>query len=85
MIAIHNYSDYGYYGKTGSYIPQNIPSVKTHPNTNDLPTLICEYDDTPGFRETIYRFSYPKKGYLGHQRGNLMAAVQDWNEWVNCQ
>lgn len=71
-------SDYGYYGKTGKYIPKNLNLELD--DEGDLPILKCEYDETVGFRETVYYLYSKNKRHLNtYYSSRLEDVIEEWN------
>ena len=75
-------SDYGFYGKTGQYDASSLPKIKPD-KKGDYPILECEYDDTPGFRETTYNLKSKDDKLFTYALGNIHRAIDCWNALVD--
>jgi len=80
-IRKHGASDYGLYGGTGSGIAteHGIP-LKLCPKCHTGRAVITyQYDDTPGFRETVYWLDCESCGYQTGATSWLAHLIGVWN------
>jgi len=71
-------SDYGFYGKTGEFSCERLPVQRCRCACG--PVLWCEYDDTPGLRETVYRLKCDKCHISTSPTCVIESAIAEWNE-----
>ena len=70
-------SDYGFYGETGSCKNHGLTDVKCKCGGNSI--LFCEYDDTPGFKETVYMFKCDTCENKTIETCIIDTAIKKWN------
>ena len=75
-------SDYGFYGKTGEYDARTLPGIKPDKDGN-YPVIHCEYDDTPGMRDTTYNIMSLDQSVFTYALGNIDRAIDCWNALVD--
>ena len=75
-------SDYGFYGRTGKYSCEDLP-VNQQCKCSGFPILHCEYDDTPGFRETVYQIKCSKCEIMTRDTCVIENVISDWNNKSN--
>lgn len=79
-ISTHGKSDYGYYGETGSFNDHNLP---VNDCCDTKPTLRTNYDDEPGFRETVYEVICTKCKRTTYVTSNIEKVIEIWNNGAN--
>ena len=81
IIKPHECSDYGFYGTTGTCYNHNLDVVNC--KCGDHPVLVCEHDDTVGFRETTYQLICPSCGEKTEESGLMdnekYGIIDTWN------
>jgi hypothetical protein len=76
-IAIHGTSDYGYYGKTGEFENPNLPISNCA--CGNKGTLVADYDDTPGMKETVYQIKCKKCKSHTSYTCLIKNVIHQWN------
>jgi len=77
LIKEHDSSDYGHYGKTGKIEDHGLPVVKC--KCGGKPILDCEYDDTPGYRETVYTIECDTCDNFAGVTCLIAQAIAEWD------
>ena len=72
-------SDYGYYGSTAEYPEHKLPIIETC-LCNSRGTLMTEYDDTPGYRETTYLLKCKKCDIEAGGGSEIQDTIKKWND-----
>jgi len=70
-------SDFGYYRKTGTFENPNLPINNC--KCGKRGTLTAEYDDTPGYRETVYLLECKKCGIKTSFTCIIENVIDEWN------
>ncbi len=70
--------DYGYYGKTGTFATDRLPTRKC--TCGFGPVIEAKYDDTPGFRETVYCIRCDNCDTGTIETSDIERIIEDWNE-----
>lgn len=70
-------SDWGFYGLDGEFSCERLPVPRCRCLCG--PVLHCEYDDTPGFRETVYRLRCDRCKVATADTSVLENVITEWN------
>jgi hypothetical protein len=76
-------SDRGFYGKTGFCDDHGLTNKKCA--CGKCGVLSCEYDDTPGFRETAYFLFCPDCEVMSSHTSILDNVITSWEEIAEIQ
>lgn len=79
-VIINGASDYGFYGRTGVYKPDNLPIDKC---CSTGPLIVCKYDDIPGWRETSYYLICKDCNIRTNDTCMISKVIEEWNEKVS--
>ena len=71
-------SDYGFYGKTGICRNHGLTDIKCKCGGSSI--LCCEYDDTPGFKETVYMLKCDKCKNTTTETCLINNVIKKWNK-----
>ena len=69
-------SDLGFYGRTGYCHDHNLTNKKC--SCGEQGVLYCEYDDTPGFKETAYFMFCPDCKVMSSHTDNIENVISSW-------
>jgi hypothetical protein len=78
MIKTQRKSDHGYYGTTGKYENPNLPINNCKCGKKGV--LTSNYDDTVGFKETVYQLECVKCDIKTVYTCILENVINEWNE-----